>query len=83
MNSSMIVPIFAQSFHIHRGLKQGDPLSPFLFILVMEALHLSVCKAVDEDVFKGIQLQGSLALSHLFYADDAFFMSEWSDNNLK
>ncbi|GJT74868.1 hypothetical protein Tco_1041593 [Tanacetum coccineum] len=56
---------------------RGDPLSPFLFILVMEALHLSVCKAVDEDVFKGIQLQGSLALSHLFYADDAFFMGEW------
>ncbi|GJZ58847.1 RNA-directed DNA polymerase, eukaryota, nucleotide-binding alpha-beta plait domain protein [Tanacetum coccineum] len=41
----------------------------------LEALHLSVCKAVDEDVFKGIQLQGSLALSHLFYADDAFFMA--------
>ncbi|GJU24163.1 hypothetical protein Tco_1162784 [Tanacetum coccineum] len=36
-----------------------------------------------EDVFKGIQLQGSLALSHLFYADDAFFMGEWSDNNLR
>ncbi|GKC84099.1 RNA-directed DNA polymerase, eukaryota [Tanacetum coccineum] len=25
----------------------------------------------------------SLALSHLFYADDAFFMGEWSDNNLR
>ncbi|GJT74569.1 RNA-directed DNA polymerase, eukaryota [Tanacetum coccineum] len=73
----------SDEFHIHRGLKQGDPLSPFLFILVMEALHLSVCKAVDEDVFKGIQLQGSLALSHLFYADDAFFYGESLDNNLR
>nr|GEV35876.1 RNA-directed DNA polymerase, eukaryota [Tanacetum cinerariifolium] len=44
----------SDEFQIHRGLKQGDPLSPFLFILVMESLHLSVRKAVEEGVFKGI-----------------------------
>ncbi|GJZ39644.1 RNA-directed DNA polymerase, eukaryota [Tanacetum coccineum] len=73
----------SDEFHLHCGLKQGDPLSPYLFILVMESLHLSVSRAVDEGVFKGIRLHGSLSLSHLFFADDALFMGEWSDSNLR
>nr|GEY52461.1 RNA-directed DNA polymerase, eukaryota [Tanacetum cinerariifolium] len=40
-------------------------------------------KAVTSDgLFKGIQIQGSKAISHLFYADDAVFIEEWSDSNL-
>nr|GEW90316.1 putative RNA-directed DNA polymerase, eukaryota, reverse transcriptase zinc-binding domain protein [Tanacetum cinerariifolium] len=73
----------SNKFSFHCRLKQGDPLSPFLFILIMESLHLSFSRAVDEGVFKGVQLNGSLSISHVFYADDVMFIGEWSDANLK
>ncbi|GJU32731.1 RNA-directed DNA polymerase, eukaryota [Tanacetum coccineum] len=73
----------SKEFSCHRGLKQGDPLAPYLFILIMESLHISFSKAVDVGLFKGILLPGSISVSHLFYADDAMFLGEWSDSNLK
>ncbi|GJU90435.1 RNA-directed DNA polymerase, eukaryota, partial [Tanacetum coccineum] len=64
------------------GLKQGDPLAPLLFILVMETLHISVSRAANDGIFRGLHIQGSVTLSHLFYADDAVFIGEWSESNL-
>nr|GEV67919.1 RNA-directed DNA polymerase, eukaryota, reverse transcriptase zinc-binding domain protein [Tanacetum cinerariifolium] len=69
-------------FQFFKGLKQGDPLSPFLFILIMESLHLSFQRVIDAGLFKGINLNHSLCLSHMFYADDAVFVGQWSDGNI-
>ncbi|GKA93469.1 RNA-directed DNA polymerase, eukaryota [Tanacetum coccineum] len=69
-------------FQFHCGLKQGDPLAPFLFILVMESFHLAFSRATDAGVFNGIRIGSSLMISHLFYADDAVFIGEWSQDNL-
>nr|GEY51015.1 RNA-directed DNA polymerase, eukaryota, reverse transcriptase zinc-binding domain protein [Tanacetum cinerariifolium] len=71
-----------KEFNFQKGLKQGDPLSPFLFILVMESLHLSFQRVVDACMYKGVQLNSSLSLLHMFYADDAIFVGEWCDNNI-
>ncbi|GJU65091.1 RNA-directed DNA polymerase, eukaryota, partial [Tanacetum coccineum] len=70
-------------FQFHRGLKQGDPLSPFLFILIMESLHLSFKKIMNAGLFTGIPLDNSLTISHLFYADDVIFVGKWNSSYLK
>ncbi|GJW12197.1 RNA-directed DNA polymerase, eukaryota [Tanacetum coccineum] len=73
----------SSEFQFQCGLKQGDPLAPLLFILVMESLHLSISRVVEAGIFKGIRLNSSLSLSHLFYADDALIIGEWSSDNLR
>nr|GEZ89394.1 RNA-directed DNA polymerase, eukaryota, reverse transcriptase zinc-binding domain protein [Tanacetum cinerariifolium] len=64
-------------FQFHKGLKQGDPLSPFLFILVTESLHLSFRRVMDAGLFSGISINNSLTISNLFYADDVVFVGSW------
>nr|GFA34039.1 RNA-directed DNA polymerase, eukaryota, reverse transcriptase zinc-binding domain protein [Tanacetum cinerariifolium] len=71
-----------EEFQFYKGLKQGDPLSPFLFILVLESLHLSFKIEEDTGMFNGIMFNYSMLLSHMFYADDAIFMGQWSNRNI-
>nr|GFA33446.1 RNA-directed DNA polymerase, eukaryota, reverse transcriptase zinc-binding domain protein [Tanacetum cinerariifolium] len=63
-------------------LKQGDPLSPFLFILVMESLHLSFQRVIDARMFTGIKLSNSVTVSHLFFVDDAVFVGKLCEGNI-
>nr|GEU53215.1 RNA-directed DNA polymerase, eukaryota, reverse transcriptase zinc-binding domain protein [Tanacetum cinerariifolium] len=69
-------------FQFYKGLKQGDPLAPFIFILVMKSLHLSFNRVVDAVLLQGIVLNSSLRLSHLFFADDVVFMGQWNSETI-
>lgn len=65
-------------------VREGDPLAPFLFILDVEALHVTMEEAKQKGIFLGIKLPNSgPEISHLQYADDATFFGQWSLNNVQ
>lgn len=60
-----------------RGLRQGDPLSPYLFILAADALSHMIKQGLHEGRLGGIQLSNSApTLTHLFFADDAVIFAK-------
>ena len=53
-------------------LRQGDPLSPFLFLFCAEGLSAMIKKAVDREKMEGISIcRGGPRISHIFFADDS------------
>ena len=73
-----------KEFDMEKGLRQGDPLAPFLFIIVAESLHLLMEEAVKRGMYEGLKVgMKEIQVSHLRYADDVIFFGRWSPNNLK
>ncbi|GLU11903.1 hypothetical protein SLE2022_286210 [Rubroshorea leprosula] len=68
-----------KKFTPSRGTRQGDPLSPFLFLLCAEGLSALLSRAISRGDLKGLTLcRGCPWLSHLFFADDSLLFGEAS-----
>ncbi|XP_057550629.1 uncharacterized protein LOC130828682 [Amaranthus tricolor] len=66
LNGSPLKP-----FKMERELRQGDPLSPYLFILVSEALVCILKKAEDMNLVEAVHIEkDKVGLKHLQFADD-------------
>jgi hypothetical protein len=72
-----------EEINIQRGLKQGDPLAPFLFLMVAEGLGGLMKKAAASNLFRGFRVgSNGLSISHLQYADDTLCLGEATIGNL-
>jgi len=72
-------------FPLNRGLLQGDPLSPFLFMLAAEGLNVMMKSMAQNNLFTGFGFGTSnhVVVSHLQFADDTLLLGEKSWANVR
>ena len=72
-------------FKMERGLRQGDPLSPFLFLLAAEGFNILMKAMVEAHLFQGygVGRVEDVRLTHLQFADDTLIIGEKSWLNVR
>lgn len=71
VNYAVIINGIPSSFFpTSRGLSQGCPLSPLLFILAMNTLSLHINKAIKESRCHPLKICRSISISHNLFVDD-------------
>jgi hypothetical protein len=73
--SLLINGVPSRPFSPSRGIRQGDPLSPFLFIILAKGLSRSIQAAIEQNLLTGLPLHGiSPPISHSQFVDDTLLM---------
>lgn len=56
-----------------RGIRQGDPISPYIYILCAEGLSSIIRRHEDVGLIHGVAIaRGAPRISHLLFADDCY-----------
>ena len=84
--SVLVNGVPAGFFSSSKGLRQGDLLSPYLFILGMEVLSALIRRAVDGGFISRCRIRGrgrtEMNISHLLFADDTIVFYEAKKEHL-
>ena len=73
-----------KTFKPSRGLRQGDPLSPFLFIIEADGLSRLIKARVSSGKLKGLRLWGEeLTITHQQFVDDVMMYSQANPKEAK
>ncbi|XP_042980088.1 uncharacterized protein LOC122310270 [Carya illinoinensis] len=65
---------YGSSFKPEKGIRQGDPLSPYLSLLCAERLNALLTQAETRQEIKGVAAcRGGVRISHLLFVDDSLF----------
>jgi hypothetical protein len=71
-----------EEFKPTRGIRQGDPLSPYLFLLCAEGLSSSLLHAEEIGGIEGVKVcRNAPSVSHLLFADDSLILLKADLNN--
>ena len=65
-------------FRAGRGLRQGCPLAPLLFLVVVEGLSRALLSAKSNGVFRGISFGNDISLTHVLFVDDIVMITDGS-----
>ncbi|KAL9686721.1 hypothetical protein QQ045_031114 [Rhodiola kirilowii] len=75
--------VFTDEIVPRRGLRQGDPLSPYLFILCTEFFSALLTQYKNMGLIDGIKIaRRAPPISHLLFADDSMLFLEISHNSI-
>lgn len=68
---------------IQKGLKQGDPITPFIFLLGLEGLYGLMNREFELDLLFGFRVRSfNFVVSHIQYVDDTLIFANPSNENM-